>query len=62
MKAGHQPVADRLCGPFEMRSNGAEGYEIVGDDGAVAIWGSWGTHAATVKNLLNLAHKCGKLN
>jgi hypothetical protein len=61
-EAGHrrtdQPIlADRLVGPFESRSNGGDGFEIIGGDGATVAWVRGELGATKIKNLLNLAHR-----
>ena len=64
--AGHHPnpeipITNRLVGPFNAEQSGENGYRIVGDDGAVAIWVFGEEAARIVVKLLNWADDQGEL-
>lgn len=50
-----------LVGPFSTRQESEDGWAIVGGDGIVSQWLRGRANAVFVTDLLNLAHKCGKL-
>ena len=63
LKRQYEPPTDsRLRGPFEARKSSRNGYEIVGGDGDVGMWGTGQTNAESVVLLLNLAYQHGKFN
>ena len=55
------PITDRLVGPFNAQQSSNNGYEIIGGDGAVAIWAFGEDAARLVVKLLNLADDHGQL-
>jgi hypothetical protein len=51
-----------LRGPFALKANGGDGYEIVNRDGETVIWCRGDEAALRLQKLLDLADRCGKLS
>ena len=60
--AKEQEPTDRLTGPFTAEPSGMVGYQIIGGDGAVAVWVVGERNARCVAGLLNMAYDHGLLN
>ena len=69
-EAGHELIANpppdlveprALIGPFTMRENSTDIWQLVGSDNEVAIVVTGRRNARLVQRVLNLAHQCGRL-